>query len=89
MIGFDLEDIIFIINKWDCILMYDDFSDEDEGVLIWNSFKLDLRNIWLYVKEKNIFRMNILVVIINLYFYVYVNVILLRKWIVLKIEFNK
>lgn len=38
----------------DCILMYDDFSDEDDGVLIWNSFKLDLKNICLYVKEKNI-----------------------------------
>lgn len=89
MTGFDLEDIIFITNKWDCISMHDDSSDEDEGVLIWNSFKSDLRNIWPHVKEKNIFRMNILAVITNLYFYVHVNVTLLRKRIVLKVELNK
>lgn len=89
MTAFDLEDIIFITNKWDCISMHDDSSDEDEGVLIWNSFKSDLRNIWPHVKEKNIFRMNILAVITNLYFYVHVNVTLIRKRIVLKVELNK
>lgn len=67
MVGFDPEDIIFITNKWDHISMHDDSSDEDEDVLIWNSFKSALRNIWSHVKEKNIFRMNILDVITNLY----------------------
>lgn len=67
MVGFHLEYIIFITNKWDCISMYDDSSDEDDGVSIWNSFKSDIRNICPHVKEKNVFRMNILDVITNLY----------------------
>lgn len=71
MVGFDPEDIIFITNKWDHLSMHDDSSDEDEDeyedVLIWNSFKSALRKIWPHVKEKNIFRMNILDVITNLY----------------------
>lgn len=70
MIGFDLDDIIFMIIGWDCVV-YCDFSDKEEDViLIWKKFKLYLRYKWLYVKEKNIFRINCRYVIICLLGYI-------------------
>lgn len=71
MINFYLNDIIFIINEWGCVMICCDFSDEEEDViLIWKKFKLYLRYKWLYVKEKSIFRINCIYVIICLLGYI-------------------
>lgn len=59
-----------MINKWDYVEMFCDFSDEEENILIWNKLKLDLRSKWVNVKEKNIFRISFKYVIICLLGYI-------------------
>lgn len=62
MVGFDLEDVIFISNKWDQVSMFgyssdeSDVDSEDENFSKWNCLKFDIKSIWPSVKEKNIFR---------------------------------
>lgn len=70
MVGFDLEDVIFITNKWDkmSFLGYssDEDENEDEKVSKWNCLKFDIKSIWPCVKEKNIFRTSLVYVITQL-----------------------
>lgn len=66
MLCFNLENVIFIMNKWD-IIVYDeeDSSDEDEEIKIWNILRDNIKWRWLLVKEEFIFKMNLREVIIN------------------------
>lgn len=66
MLCFNLENVIFIMNKWD-IIVYDedDSSDEDEEIKIWNVLKDNIKWRWLLVREEFIFKMNLRDVIIN------------------------
>lgn len=45
MLCFDLEDVIFVINKWDIILKNerDEDSSEDDEICIWKIFELDIK----------------------------------------------
>lgn len=45
MLCFDLEDVIFVINKWDIILKNerDEDSSEDDEIYIWKIFELDIK----------------------------------------------
>lgn len=66
MLCFNLENVIFIINKWDIIVNEEeDSSDEDEEIKIWNILKDNIKWRWLLVKEEFIFKMNLRDVIIN------------------------
>lgn len=65
MFCFNLEDVLFILNKWDVIVcidsddeIYGDGSDMDEVIRMWVLLKLDVKSIWLCLKEENIFKMN-------------------------------
>lgn len=63
---FNPENVIFITNKWDAIVNYeDDSSDEDDETITWNTLKDDIKRIWPSVKEELIFKMNLREVIIN------------------------
>lgn len=66
MLCFNLENVIFIMNKWD-IIVYDeeDSSDEDVEIKIWNILRDNIKWRWLLVKEEFIFKMNLREVIIN------------------------
>lgn len=47
MLCFNLENVIFIMNKWD-IIVYDedDSSDVDEEIKIWNILKDNIKWRW-------------------------------------------
>lgn len=66
MLCFNLENVIFIMNKWD-IIVYDedDSSEEDEEIKIWNVLKDNIKWRWLLEREEFIFKMNLRDVIIN------------------------
>lgn len=55
---FDLEDVIFVTNKWDTIPKNDDSSEDDE-TYTWKTLESDIKRRWPFVKEENIFRMNL------------------------------
>lgn len=61
---FDLEDVIFVTNKWDTIPKNDDSSEDDE-TYTWKTLESDIKRRWPFVKEENIFRMNLVEVILK------------------------
>lgn len=61
---FDLEDVIFVTNKWDTIPKNDDSSEDDE-TYTWKTIESDIKRRWPFVKEENIFRMNLVEVILK------------------------
>lgn len=66
MLCFNLENVIFIMIKWDIIINdEEDSSDEDEEIKIWNILRDNIKWRWLLVKEEFIFKMNLREVIIN------------------------
>lgn len=58
---FDVEDVIFVTNKWDTIPKYerDEDSSEDDETCTWKTLESDIKQTWPSVKEENIFRMNL------------------------------
>lgn len=57
---FDCENVIFITNKWDTINVVDsDSSEEDEETKTWNDLIQEIKENWPFVKEENIFKMNL------------------------------
>lgn len=57
---FDCENVIFITNKWDTIYEVDsDSSEEDEETKTWNDLISEIKEKWPFVKEENIFKMNL------------------------------
>lgn len=54
MVSFSPEDVIFLLNKWDCI------PHEDENILknYFKKTKAYLRNVWNDVDESRIFRIS-------------------------------
>lgn len=57
---FDCENVIFITNKWDTIYEVDnDSSEEDEETKTWNGLISEIKEKWPFVKEENIFKMNL------------------------------
>nr|XP_034331421.1 uncharacterized protein LOC105347673 [Crassostrea gigas] len=58
---FDLEDVIFVTNKWDTIPKNerDEDSSEDDETCTWKTLESDIKQTWPSVKEENIFRMNL------------------------------
>lgn len=51
MLCFDLEDVIFIINKWDNIKIDEDVGDFEEEIFnIWEFIILEINMCWLVVK---------------------------------------
>lgn len=69
MLCFDLEDVIFIINKWVFIRNEDSEDEKDDKVNIWEMLKLNIQNLWLIVNVENIFKMDFKMVIKWKYFY--------------------
>lgn len=61
---FDLEDVNFVTNKWDTIPKNDDSSEDDE-TYTWKTLESDIKRRWPFVKEENIFRMNLVEVILK------------------------
>lgn len=64
MLCFDFQDVIFIINKWDIIESNvvgsdENSSDDDDVMKIWEVLKVIIKQNWLFVKEKNIYKMNL------------------------------
>lgn len=59
MFCFSLEDVIFIINKWDLFNIDEDSSDEDEENKVWENIMLNIKKKWFFVKEDYIFKMNL------------------------------
>lgn len=68
---FDPEGVIFITNKWDTIQRSDgdsnDSSDEDNETQTWEAVKSDIKIKWPSVREDNIFRINLIHVIMFFY----------------------
>ena len=57
---FDLNDVIFITNKWDAINQEESDSDEeDEVTRTWEKTLSDIKSAWPNVNERNIFRMSL------------------------------
>lgn len=54
MVSFSPEDVIFLLNKWDCIPL------KDENILknYFKGTKAYLRNVWNDVDESRIFRIS-------------------------------
>lgn len=65
---FDPKDVIFITNKWDTI--YNEEGLEDEISLTWEAFLSDIKRIWPFVKEENVFRLNLKEVTTNSIFFI-------------------
>lgn len=63
---FDPKDVIFVTNKWDTIVNEDDNDDssDDESTKTWQELKRDIKENWSLVKEDNIFRLNLVEVIL-------------------------
>lgn len=71
---FDLEDVIFVTNKWDTIPKNDDSSEDDE-TYTWKTLESDIKRRWPFVKEENIFRMNLVEVILKKKFFKFILII--------------
>lgn len=54
MVSFSPEDVIFLLNKWDCI----SHEDEDDLENYFENTKENLRNVWNDVDESRIFRIS-------------------------------
>lgn len=54
MVSFSPEDVIFLLNKWDCI----SHEDEDNLEIFFEKTKENLRNVWNDVDESRIFRIS-------------------------------
>lgn len=59
MPSFDCDNVIFITNKWDTIYCEHDSSEEDEETKTWKGLQSEIKTLWPFVKEENIFRMNL------------------------------
>lgn len=62
---FNPENVIFITNKWDAVVIDEDDSSDDETTT-WNALNDEIKQRWPSVKEDRIFKMNLKDVIINL-----------------------
>lgn len=68
---FDLKDVIFVTNKWDLIRKNErdedssEDSSEDDETYTWKTLQSDIKQIWPFVKEENIFGMNLIEVILK------------------------
>lgn len=78
MLCFNLENVIFIINKWDLLNINnidEDSSDDDEEIKVWENIKLNVKQRWLFVREENIFKMNLKDVIFDILYYKSYNIL--------------
>lgn len=64
---FDLDEVIFVTNKWNAIPKNesDEDSSDDDETNTWKTLKSNIKRRWPSVKEENIFRMNLVEVILK------------------------
>lgn len=60
---FKLEDVLFVTNKWDTIRCV--VSDDKKRNSTWETLQKHIKDIWPHLNNKNIFRMNLIEVLIN------------------------
>lgn len=62
---FNVEDVLFVTNKWDTVRCV--VSDDEQRNSTWEKLQKDIKEIWPSLNNKNIFRMNLVEVFINLF----------------------
>lgn len=60
---FKFDDVLFVTNKWDTIRCA--VSDDEKRNSTWKTLQKNLKDIWPSLNDKNIFRMNLIEVLIN------------------------